>query len=64
MTNLNMFLFFKVSILKFLNLNDDISIFNISNIIEILNSRNLNLDNVINSIIFHMNNKDKKVLKV
>ena len=39
---------------SFSYLNVDISVFKISNIIEILNSRNLNLDNVINSIIFHM----------
>ena len=48
---------------SFSYLNVDISVFKISNIIEILNSRNLNLDNVINSIIFHMYNKDKKVIE-
>ena len=44
-------------------LNVDISVFNISNIIEILNARNLNIDNVINSIISHTKNKDKNIIE-
>ena len=47
----------------FSHLNVDITVFNVSNVIEILNSRNLNLDNVVNSIISHMKSKEKNIIE-
>ena len=44
---------------NFSNLNVDISYFNVSNILQILNSKELNVENITNSLLNHLQTKNK-----